>query len=248
MTRVRTIHCYHLNNSSIRTDTKSVLYQDAETQRYYTYKSLREASLDFGKGLRALWDWQKGDVLALFTPNSIDTPVMMWGTLWAGGVVSPANPGYTVDELAFQLKNSGAKGLATQVSALSVAKQAAKKVGMPEDRIILIGDQRDPDARIKHFTSVRNISGATRYRKQKVTPEKDVAFLVYSSGTTGVPKGVMLSHRNIVANIMQQDISDGGNLSWDGGFDGKGDRVLAFLPFYHIYGKASWSVPWAGQC
>ncbi|CAG8157212.1 unnamed protein product [Penicillium salamii] len=213
-----------------------ILYQDAETQRYYTYKSLREASLDFGKGLRALWDWQKGDVLALFTPNSIDTPVLMWGTLWAGGVVSPANPGYTVDELAFQLKNSGAKGLATQVSALSVAKQAAKKVGMPEDRIILIGEQRDPDARIKHFTSVRNISGATRYRKQKVTPEKDVAFLVYSSGTTGVPKGVMLSHRNIVANIMQQDISDGGNLSWDGGFDGKGDRVLAFLPFYHIYG------------
>ncbi|CAG7945857.1 unnamed protein product [Penicillium olsonii] len=213
-----------------------ILFQDAETQRHYTYQSLREASLDFGKGLRALWDWKKGDVLALFTPNSIDTPVVMWGTLWAGGVLSPANPAYTADELAFQLKNSGAKGLATQVSALSVAKQAAKKVGMSEDRIILIGDMRDSDARIKHFTSVRNISGATRYRKQKVTPEKDVAFLVYSSGTTGVPKGVMLSHRNIVANILQQDVSDGGNLSWEGGHDGKGDRLLAFLPFYHIYG------------
>jgi acyl-CoA synthetase (AMP-forming)/AMP-acid ligase II len=175
-------------------------------------------------------------VLALFTPNSIDTPVLMWGTLWAGGIVSPANPAYTVDELAFQLKNSGAKALATQVSVLSVAVEAAKKVGIPEDRIILLGDQRDPNARFKHFTSVRNISGATRYRKQKITPESDLAFLVYSSGTTGVPKGVMLSHRNIVANIMQQVAGEGGNLSWNGGPDGKGDRVLAFLPFYHIYG------------
>lgn len=217
-----------------------VIYQDAETQRYYTYQSLKDAALSFGKGLKAIWDWRKGDVLALFTPNSIDTPVVMWGAHWAGGVVSPANPAYTVEELVFQLQNSGAKALATQVPQLPVATEAAKRAGIPEDRIFLIGDERDPQAKIKHFTSVRNISGATRFRKTKIVPEKDLSFLVYSSGTTGVPKGVMLSHRNIIANTLQLAAGEAGNLTWNGGVDGKGDRVLAFLPFFHIYGEFDW--------
>ncbi|KAJ5232556.1 hypothetical protein N7468_005512 [Penicillium chermesinum] len=213
-----------------------IIYQDAETKRYYTWQSLRDASLDFGKGLRSVYEWKKGDVLALFTPNSIDTPVLTWGTMWAGGIVSPANPAYTAKELAFQLKNSGAKVLATQLAVLPVATEAAKLAGISPDRIILMGDERDPQARHKHFTSVRNISGATRFRKAKVTPESDVAFLVYSSGTTGTPKGVMLSHRNIVSNILQQAVAESDKLSWKAGPDGKGDRVLAFLPFFHIYG------------
>ncbi|KAH8432144.1 acyl--CoA ligase [Aspergillus melleus] len=213
-----------------------IIYQDADTQRYYTYQGVKDAALSFGKGLKATWDWRKGDVLALFTPNSIDTPVVMWGTHWAGGVISPANPAYTVEELAFQLQNSGAKALATQVPQLPVAIEAAKRAGIPEDRIFLIGDERDPQAKIKHFTSVRNISGATRFRKTKIVPEKDLSFLVYSSGTTGVPKGVMLSHTNIVANILQLAAGEAGNLTWNGGADGTGDRVLAFLPFFHIYG------------
>ncbi|OGM39869.1 phenylacetyl-CoA ligase [Aspergillus bombycis] len=214
----------------------NIIYQDADTQRFYTYKTLKDAALAFGQGLKAVYDWRKGDVLALFTPNSIDTPVVMWGAHWAGGVVSPANPAYTTEELAFQLKNSGAKAVITQVPQLSVVREAAKQVNIPEDRIILIGDQRDPEARFKHFTSIRNISGASRYRKTKINPDKDLSFLVYSSGTTGVPKGVMLSHRNIIANSLQLAAGEAGHLTWNGGADGKGDRVLAFLPFFHIYG------------
>ena len=161
----------------------------------------------------------------------------MWGAIWAGGIVSPSNPAYTAEELAFQLKNSGAKVLITQAPFLPVATAAAKEAGIPEDGIILIGDQRDPQARIKHFTSIRNISGATRFRKPKVNPSRDLAFLVYSSGTTGVPKGVMLSHRNIVANILQLAEGEAGNLTWNGGVDGTGDRILAYLPLFPISGS-----------
>ncbi|KAL8749492.1 MAG: hypothetical protein Q9199_007648 [Rusavskia elegans] len=213
-----------------------VIYLDPETCRSYTYGQVRNTAIEFGKGLKSVWEWQKGDVLALFTPNSIDTPSVLWGCHWAGGIVSPANPGYTVDELVFQLSDSGAKALVTQKGLLPVATKAAKQVGIPEDRIILIGDYRDESMRFKHFQSVRNLAGTSRYRRTKVNPREDLAFLAYSSGTTGHPKGVMLSHENIVSNILMGKAGGGDNLSWEGGSDGQGDKLLAFLPFYHIYG------------
>ncbi|KAL2367217.1 phenylacetyl-CoA ligase [Blastomyces gilchristii SLH14081] len=207
-----------------------VIFQDADTLRSYTYAQVKSTALEFGMGLKAAWDWKKGDVLAIISPNSIDMPPVLWGTHWAGGIVSPANPAYTVDELAFQLKGIKAKALATQLALVPTAKAAAKLAGIPENRIILLGDARDPSAKFKHFTSVRNISKATRYRKTRIDPAKDLAFLSFSSGTTGVPKGVMLSHRNIVSNIMQFTAGEAGNLTWHS------DKVLAFLPFFHIYG------------
>lgn len=214
-----------------------MIYRDADTNRSYTYAQVKATAIDFGQGLKANWNWQKGDVLALFTPNSVDTPAIIWGCHWAGGIVSPANPGYTADELAFQLKDAGAKAMVTQKSCLGVAQEAAKQAGVPLDRIILMGDERDAENKFKHFTSIRNISGTTRYRRVKLDPKKDLAFLVYSSGTTGHPKGVMLCHENIVANVIMLRVGESGYLTWNGGKDGQGDRILAFLPFYHIYGR-----------
>ena len=213
----------------------TVIYLDPDTNRSYTYAQVRSTALDFGKGLKANWGWKKGDVLALYTPNCIDTPPIMWGTHWAGGILSPANPGYTAAELAFQLKDSGAKALATQKPFLETAREACKQVGIDEDRIILMGDEKDDTARFKHFSNIRNISGATRFRKAKIDPKKDLAFLVYSSGTTGHPKGVMLSHSNIVSNVMMSAVAGDPYLSWTGQRDNQGDMVLAFLPFFHIY-------------
>ena len=140
--------------------------------------------------------------------------------------------------MAFQLKDAGAKAIVTQAPFLGVAKLAAKRAGIPEDRIILMGDLRDDSRQIKHFSAIRNVAGTNRYRRTKIDPKKDLAFLVYSSGTTGHPKGVMLCHENIISNILMLKAGESGNITWDGGPDGKGDNTLAFLPFFHIYGTS----------
>lgn len=144
--------------------------------------------------------------------------------------MSPANPAYSVDELSFQLTNSGSKAIATTSDFLSTALKAAKKANIPADRVILLGKGRDPTHKAKHWTNIRKTSGATRYRRRKMDQDQDLAFLVYSSGTTGLPKGVMLSHRNIIADVLMIKGSVG---KW---YKSGEDKILGVLPFYHIYG------------
>ena len=149
-----------------------------------------------------------------------------------------ANPAYTVDEFVFQLKDSRVRMIATQKSLLKVAAEAARRVGIAEDHIILTGDDRDDTGKFKHFASIRNVAGTNRYRRTGMQPD-DLAFLVNSSSTTGQPKGVMFIHKNIVSNILQLSAAEGDELSGDGGRDGQGDQILALLPFYHAYGQIS---------
>ncbi|RPA81751.1 acetyl-CoA synthetase-like protein [Ascobolus immersus RN42] len=204
------------------------IFIDELTRKTYTYAAIKSAVLQFGQGLKYEFRWRKSDVLCIFSTNNIDYGTICWGTHWVGGVVTPANPGYTVDELTFQLKSSKSRCLVTTAELLPVAAPAAAAAGIPKSAIILIGPTRAQGYR--HYTSILDPSAVTHFRRPKLTPSKDLAFIAYSSGTTGVPKGVMLTHTNLVTNLLQYGSVEEGYTTW------KEDRVVAFLPFFHAYG------------
>ena len=111
--------------------------------------------------------------------------------------MSPANPAYTEEELFHQLSDSRAKAIITIPELLPVAKAAGRRANIPPERIILFKSAKDGH---QHYTSMfsKNHAESTH---GKIKPD-DLAFLAYSSGTTGLAKGVMLSHRNIISNTL----------------------------------------------
>jgi 4-coumarate--CoA ligase len=196
-----------------------------------TFGDIEATAQQFGQALASNWAWCKGDILALIAPNSSNIASIVFGTLYAGGVVCPLNHLSTARELAQSLGESNAKVMVTSVTCLEVAQEAARIVGMPNHRILLVGN-REPGSGLQHFSQLR-ISSERTVRPQ-IDPEEDLAFLVYSSGTTGLPKGVMLTHCNIMANVMQNAVVSRELLKWTR------DRSLGFIPMYHIYGRFIW--------
>jgi 4-coumarate--CoA ligase len=151
----------------------------------------------------------------------------MFGVMWATGIVTTANPTYTVEELTRQLRDCRAKAIATTPELLPVTRRAAANARIPEDRIIVLGSKRAEG--VAHWRDVVASPGVV-VKRRPVDVNRDIALLVYSSGTTGKPKGVMLSHRNLTSNVLQVIASEDGNMSRDK------DRVMGFLPIAHIYG------------
>ncbi|KAF7925427.1 uncharacterized protein EAE97_010508 [Botrytis byssoidea] len=206
-----------------------VLYSSSTSS--HTYSSIRSQTISFGLGLRHHYSFKKGDVLTLFSENNIDTPITMWGTHYIGGIVSPANPVYTKRELTHHLRDCGAKIVVTTEELVGRVRACVNGIERETGtciEILVQGGEVSEGER-----GIRDIFMEDEQRDEKrvrIDPEKDLAYLVYSSGTTGLPKGVMLTHRNVVANLMQVASREGKLMSWDR------DRILSVLPFFHAYG------------
>ena len=189
---------------------------DGPTGRVLTYAGLDAATRSLAGGLVAR-GFNKGDTVALMSPNIPDFAVIFHGVAMAGGIVTTVNPTYTANEVHHQLVDAGATMLITIPMFLETARAAAEGTGVTE--IFVIGESDDAP-------SLTALMGAPLAEHVPVAKD-DLVVLPYSSGTTGVSKGVMLNHGNLIANVAQ--VGTAGDIRED-------EKFIAVLPFFHIYG------------
>jgi len=205
-------------------DADRVALIEAKSGRATTYREMVARIRTFagaltGRGIGV------GDVVGLLAPNSSAFAVAFHGILRAGATATTINALFTANDIAKQLTDSGATMLVTVTSMLPQAKEGAAAAGISDDDLVVLdGAGRATDG---HPNAADLLAAGTPAPELAFAPSAQVAALPYSSGTTGNPKGVMLTHRNLVANIAQIRplhgmVSD--------------DVILAVLPFFHIYG------------
>ncbi|MFF9816591.1 4-coumarate--CoA ligase family protein [Streptomyces sp. NPDC014006] len=163
---------------------------------------------------------RKGDVLALHSPNTVFFPIAFYAATRAGASVTTAHPLATAEEFAKQLADCAARWIITVSPLLGIAQRAAELAGGIAE--IFVCDQVSG-----HRSLIDMLACAAPEPSVAIDPAADVAALPYSSGTTGIPKGVMLTHRQIATNLAQLEPAI---------TTGPGERILAVLPFFHIYG------------
>src|SRR5271163_489364 len=163
-----------------------------------------------------------GEVVAIFLGNSWEFAITYHAATLAGGIPTLLNPAYREREIRYQLENSGAAFLITDAPLIENVTLA----GLPALRRVFT--TRRESAGCEDFATLLRTTSA-KFPEPFRDSQQTIAALPYSSGTTGLPKGVMLSHYNLVSNVYQLLGKNGTPLTAD-------DTMLCFLPLYHIYG------------
>src|SRR5258707_1662672 len=191
---------------------------DGPTGREWTYAQLEDAVRRTAASL-AKKGFRKGDVFGIFSTNCPEYAVAFHAVAMLGGINTTLNPLYTAEEAAHQLQDAGAKLLVTAPKFADKAREAARHAKIEELFVCGEDDGATP------FDSLLESDGDAP--RVEIDPREDLVALPYSSGTTGLPKGVMLTHRNLIANLRQMDGLD---------YFGQDDILLCVLPFFHVYG------------
>jgi long-chain acyl-CoA synthetase len=214
-----------------------------------TYGDLDELSRRFGAWLQKVAGLSKGDRVALMMPNVLQYPVAIIGTLRAGFTIVNTNPLYTPRELEHQLKDSGAKAIVILENFAHVLQEVIARTDVKHVIVTGVGDLLGfPKSLVVNYVIRRvrkqvpkyQLPGALRFnrvlavgRSLELDPvdigHEDIAFLQYTGGTTGISKGAILTHRNMVANVLQSG-------AWlSKATDKNRDIVITALPLYHIF-------------
>lgn len=220
--------------------------------RDVSYKELYESSLKFANYLQSI-GIQKGDRVAIMLPNCPQGVIGYYGALYAGAIVVQTNPLYTEREIAYQMKDSGAKVILTMDILFPRVTKVLKETDL--ENIIVTGikdylpfpknlvypfiqkKQYGFSVKVEHrginhlFPEIMKV-GKAEAISMDFDFEEDIALLQYTGGTTGFPKGVMLTHKNLVTNTTMCTV-------WNYKCKEGEETILGVLPFFHVYGMTT---------
>ncbi|MFJ9383366.1 long-chain-fatty-acid--CoA ligase [Peribacillus sp. NPDC101481] len=229
-------------------DKVSIHFQGKEL----TFREVHESALKFAAYLKSI-GLQKGERVAVMLPNCPQGVISFFGILMAGGVVVQTNPTYTERELEYQMKDSGAKIILAMDILFPRVTAVASRTDIEHIIVTAIKEYLPfpknliyPFIQKKQYGIVINVEHDGNHHlfseimKRKITEEvtvpidvdNDLALLQYTGGTTGFPKGVMLTHKNMLANTKMCN-------AWLYKNKRGEERILAILPFFHVYGMTT---------
>lgn len=220
------LHTYCFENISQFSNRPCLI--NGSTGDIYTYADVELAVGKFASGLHTL-GIQKGDVIMLLLHNSPEFAFAFLGASHLGAISTTANPFCTTSEISKQVKASKTKLIVTQSCYVEKVKDLIGKNNDDIIKLVIVTDSEEKGNYLR-FSELMSKGNENEIPAVKINPGDDVVALPYSSGTTGFPKGVMLTHKGLITSIAQQVDGENPNL-----YLHKEDVIICVLPLFHIY-------------